>query len=58
LIEAIESRHSARAESLAREHARIALTNLEIVMRHREVLERLPGASLIALPREPQPERI
>jgi GntR family transcriptional regulator of vanillate catabolism len=58
LIEAIESRHSARAESLAREHARIALTNLEIVMRHREVLERLPGASLITLPREPQPERV
>jgi GntR family transcriptional regulator of vanillate catabolism len=50
LIESIEHRQGARAESLAREHARIALTNLEIVLRHREMLERLPGASLIALP--------
>jgi GntR family transcriptional regulator of vanillate catabolism len=47
LIEALERRQSARAESLAREHARIALTNLEIVLHHREVLERLPGASLL-----------
>ena len=50
LIEAIERRQGARAESLAREHARLALTNLEIVVDHRDVLERLPGASLIALP--------
>jgi GntR family transcriptional regulator, vanillate catabolism transcriptional regulator len=52
LIEAIERRQSGRAESLAREHARIALTNLEIVLRHREVLDLVPGASLIARPRE------
>jgi GntR family transcriptional regulator of vanillate catabolism len=58
LIEAIERRQSARAESLAREHARIALTNLEIVLSHREVLERLPGASLITLPDMPQPEPV
>lgn len=50
LIDAIEHRQGARAESLAREHARIALTNLEIVLRHREMLALLPGASLIALP--------
>jgi GntR family transcriptional regulator, vanillate catabolism transcriptional regulator len=50
LVEAIESRQSARAESLAREHARIALANLEIVMRNREVLQRLPGAALVTLP--------
>lgn len=49
MIEAIERRDSGRAESLAREHARIALTNLEIVLSHRDVLERLPGGSLIAL---------
>lgn len=55
IIEAIESRQSARAESLAREHARIALTNLEIVLRHREVLARLPGASLITLPPKLEP---
>jgi GntR family transcriptional regulator of vanillate catabolism len=48
IVEAIAGRQSARAESLAREHAHIALTNLEVVLRHREVLARLPGASLIA----------
>jgi GntR family transcriptional regulator of vanillate catabolism len=58
LIEAIDRRQSARAESLAREHARIALTNLEIVLSHREVLERLPGASLITLAEAPQPEPV
>jgi GntR family transcriptional regulator, vanillate catabolism transcriptional regulator len=52
LIEAIERRQSARAEAVAREHARLSLTNLEIVVDHR-VLERLPGASLIAMPDEP-----
>jgi GntR family transcriptional regulator of vanillate catabolism len=52
IIEAIEGRQSARAEMLAREHARIALTNLEIALRHSEVLALLPGASLIALPHE------
>ncbi len=50
LVEAVEDRQSGRAESLAREHARVALKNLEIVLRHGEVLERLPGASLITLP--------
>jgi GntR family transcriptional regulator, vanillate catabolism transcriptional regulator len=50
LVEAIEQRQSARAEALAREHARLALTNLEIVLRHRDVLDRVPGAALIALP--------
>lgn len=48
IVEAIASRQSARAESLAREHAHIALTNLELVLRHRDMLARLPGASLIA----------
>ena len=50
LIEAIERGEGARAESLAREHAQLALTNLEIALRHREVLERMPGASLLTLP--------
>ncbi len=50
LIEAIERGEGARAESLAREHAQLALTNLEIVLRHRELLERLPGASLLVAP--------
>ena len=52
LIEAIERRQGARAESLAREHARLALTNLEIVLRHRDgARPRCPGGSLIALRR-------
>jgi GntR family transcriptional regulator of vanillate catabolism len=55
LIESIEHREGARAESLAREHAHLALTNLELALRHREVLERVPGASLIALPQETGP---
>lgn len=56
MAEAIAARQGARAESLAREHARIALTNLEIVLQHREMLARLPGASLISLPEiEPEP---
>lgn len=52
MVDAIEGRQSGRAEALAREHARVALKNLEIVLHHREVLERLPGASLISLPQE------
>ncbi|HTX31546.1 MAG TPA: GntR family transcriptional regulator [Solirubrobacteraceae bacterium] len=50
LIESIERRQGARAESIAREHARIAVRNLEIVSHHREILDGIPGASLIALP--------
>jgi GntR family transcriptional regulator, vanillate catabolism transcriptional regulator len=50
LIEAIERGQGSRAESIAREHARIAIRNLEYVSRHREMLANLPGASLIALP--------
>jgi GntR family transcriptional regulator of vanillate catabolism len=58
LIEAIELRQSARAEALAREHARVALTHLEIAVdNHRDELNRVPGASLIALAgAEPAPE--
>jgi GntR family transcriptional regulator, vanillate catabolism transcriptional regulator len=49
LIEAIANREAVRAEALAREHARVALRNLEIVLDNRHVLERIPGASLINL---------
>ncbi len=57
LVDAIERRQGARAESLAREHARLALANLEIVVEHREVLQRLPGASLLSLPdAAPEPD--
>lgn len=56
LIEAVERREGARAESLAREHARLAHANLEIVLRHRDVLETMPGAALLALPDDGQPD--
>jgi GntR family transcriptional regulator of vanillate catabolism len=49
LIEAIERREGVRAEALAREHARVALRNLEIVLDNRHVLDQIPGASLINL---------
>lgn len=55
LVDAVENRQGGRAESLAREHARVALKNLEIVLRHSEVRERLPGASLISLPELNEP---
>jgi GntR family transcriptional regulator of vanillate catabolism len=50
LIDAIAARQSTRAESIAREHARIALSNLEVVLAHPEVLDRVRGASLVSLP--------
>lgn len=60
LVDAIENREGARAEAVGREHARIAKRNLEIVLANREVLARVPGASLISAPggpgRQPQGE--
>jgi GntR family transcriptional regulator of vanillate catabolism len=47
LIEAIEHRQGSRAEALAREHARIAITNLELFAAHVDMLERVPGGALI-----------
>lgn len=52
IIESIEQRQAERAESVAREHARLSLANLDIVLRHRDMLQRLPGASLLSLPPE------
>ena len=50
LVDAIERREGARAEAIGREHARLAQRNLEIVLGDRDVLERMPGASLIEFP--------
>ena len=50
LIDAIEQRQGSRAEALAREHARLSITNLEIAMQDREVMRRLPGAALVSRP--------
>ena len=52
LIEAIERREGARAESIAREHARLALANLQVVLRHRGLITRVPGHSLTTLGQE------
>ena len=54
ILEAIERREGARAEGVAREHARIARRNLEIAVAHRGALDRVPGASLMRLPGERQ----
>ena len=50
LIDAIERSQGTRAESLGREHALLARTNLEVALDHPEVLEQMPGASLLARP--------
>ncbi|HBN31631.1 MAG TPA: GntR family transcriptional regulator [Rhodobacteraceae bacterium] len=49
LLEAIEDGEGARAEFIAREHARLALKNLKHVMKHdRSLMEKVPGLSLVA----------
>ena len=40
-------RHGARAEEIAREHARISRANLDLVLENREILEQLPGGPLL-----------
>jgi GntR family transcriptional regulator, vanillate catabolism transcriptional regulator len=50
IVDAIEHREGARAESLGREHARMTRRNLEEAMTDRNFLESLPGARLIKFP--------
>jgi GntR family transcriptional regulator of vanillate catabolism len=47
LIDAIRAGHGARAEEIAREHARLALLNLEVVLEDHGALAHLPGAPLL-----------
>jgi len=47
IVEAIEKRQGARAESLAREHALIGRRVLELALSDTAALSRVPGASLI-----------
>ena len=56
VVEAIERREGTRAEGIMREHARLARTNLDIVLRHRGILDRMPGALLLALSGKPSDE--
>jgi len=47
LLDAIRRREGARAEGIAREHARIAQHNLGAVLQSQPALKRIPGAALI-----------
>jgi GntR family transcriptional regulator of vanillate catabolism len=49
ILEAIANRESARAETLAREHARLARRNLETALRHGEIAKFVPGMKLVKL---------
>jgi GntR family transcriptional regulator of vanillate catabolism len=50
LIEAIRRREGGRAEAIAREHARIARQNLDLALENRQLLEQVPGSTLLRLP--------
>jgi GntR family transcriptional regulator, vanillate catabolism transcriptional regulator len=50
LVDAIGRREGARAESIAREHARIARQNLDIALENRHLLEQVPGSTLLRIP--------
>jgi GntR family transcriptional regulator, vanillate catabolism transcriptional regulator len=47
LLDALRAGHGARADEIAREHARLAKLNLELVLESKDALERLPGAPLL-----------
>jgi GntR family transcriptional regulator of vanillate catabolism len=49
IVEAIGAREGARAENVAREHARVARRNLESAMEHQQLGELVPGLKLIRL---------
>ncbi|MBO6540298.1 MAG: GntR family transcriptional regulator [Rhizobiaceae bacterium] len=48
IASAIEMREGVRAESVAREHARLARLNLDVVMKDTALLERVPGLRLVS----------
>jgi len=52
IVEAIEERDGGRAESLAREHSRVARQNLMRALQDARLVSRVPGASLINMPVE------
>ncbi len=47
LLEAIARRQGARADQIAREHARLSRRNLDLVLARRDILDGLPGAPLL-----------
>ncbi len=50
IVEAIEHGEGGRAESLAREHSRVARRNLTCALADQDLFRRMPGASLIKRP--------
>lgn len=50
IVDAIANREATRAEALAREHSRLARTSLEMVLRDKKLLVKVPGGSLIRFP--------
>jgi GntR family transcriptional regulator of vanillate catabolism len=52
IVEAIENREGTRAESLAREHSRVARSNLERALREPRSSSPVPGASFVRLSRQ------
>lgn len=50
IVDAIVNRETTRAESLAREHSRLARTSLEMVLKDKRAFTQVPGASLIKFP--------
>ena len=51
IVEALNLRQGARADALAREHARLVLRFLTNAVRDRELFQTMPGAVLIEFPR-------
>lgn len=49
IIDAVANREGARAEALAREHARLAKRNLDHVMRNETLKDSVPGMFLVAV---------
>lgn len=47
VVDAIENREGARAEAIMREHARLAVRNLRLALRHRVHLDLLPALALL-----------
>ncbi|MGA2214264.1 MAG: GntR family transcriptional regulator [Bryobacteraceae bacterium] len=50
IVEAIEQRQGTRAESIAREHARMSRRNVEVALSDASILSSVPGASLVKIP--------
>jgi GntR family transcriptional regulator, vanillate catabolism transcriptional regulator len=49
IVDAIANREGMRAESVAREHARVARRNFEDALRHRERIDVLAGAKVVSV---------